>query len=115
MLNKRRHAAQEVAARLIAAEEAIDAALTAVADLNGYIPVARCEANLSAVIGQGAVEAAAETLAALVRARRGIVDTHHQLAETRDQIGLRTMALGGLGDKAQLNPGGLTIVERTAA
>ncbi len=118
MLNKRRNAAQEIANRLIAAEDAIDAALTAVADLSGYMPIARCDANLSAVVGQGAVEAATETMASLVRARRNIIDTHHHLAETRDQIGLRTFALGGLGEKASLNTGGLKVVEqaeRTAA
>jgi hypothetical protein len=115
MLNKRRSAAQEVANRLMAAEEAIDAALAAVAELQGYLPVARCEANLAACVGQEAFEGAAETMSSLIRARRNIVDTHHHLAETKDQIGLRAVALGGLGQKAELNPGGLKVVERTAA
>jgi hypothetical protein len=115
MLSKRRAAAQEIANRLMSAEEAIDAALSAVAELSGYLPVARCEAGLSAVVGQNAFEGTAETMAALVRARRHIVETHHSLAETKDQIGLRAVALGGLGQKASLNPGGLTVVENIAA
>lgn len=115
MLNKRREVAQELANRLIAAEYAIDAALTAIADLSGYMPVARCEAKLSAVIGNGALESAAETFSSLVRARRNIIDTHHHLAEAKDQIGLRAFALGGLDLKAEVNPGGLSIVKSDAA
>jgi hypothetical protein len=115
MLIKRREVAQELANRLIAAEHAIDAALTAIADLSGYMPVARCEAKISAVIGNGALESAAETFSSLVRARRGIIDTHHHLAEARDQIGLRNVALGGLELKSEHNSGGLSIVKRNAA
>ena len=115
MLIKRSNAAQEVANRLMAAEEAIDAALAAVAELSGYLPVARCEANLSACVGQDAFEGAAETFASLIRARRNIIDTHASLADTKDQIGLRTFALGGLAEKAEHRNGGLSVVERTAA
>jgi hypothetical protein len=115
MLNKRREVAQELANRLIAAEYAIDAALTAVADLSGYMPVARCEAKLSAVIGNGALESTAETFSSLVRARRNIIDTHHHLAEAKDQIGLRAFALGGLDLKAEHTNGGLSIVKSDAA
>jgi hypothetical protein len=115
MLNKRREVAQELANRLIAAEDAIDAALTAIAELSGYMPVARCEAGISAVIGNVALESAAETFSSLVRARRNIIDTHHHLAEAKDQIGLRNVALGGLALKAEVRNGGLSVVERTAA
>src|SRR4051794_1393676 len=115
MLIKRRAVAQELANRLIAAEHAIDAALTAIADLSGYMPVARCEAKLSAVIGNGALESAAETFSSLVRARRGIIDTHHHLAEARDQIGLRNVGLGGLELKFELKNQGLSVVKREAA
>ena len=115
MLIKRRAVAQELANRLIAAEHAIDAALTAMADLSGYMPVARCEAQISAVIGNGALESAAETFSSLVRARRGIIDTHHHLAEAKDQIGLRNVGLGGLYPKAEHRNGGLAVVKRDAA
>lgn len=112
MLIKRRAVAQELANRLFAAEEAIDAAITAMADLSGYMPIARCEANISAVVGNSALESAAETFSSLVRARRGIVDTHHHLAEARDQIGLRTVGLGaGIKDLRTA----LAVVEQNAA
>ena len=64
------------------------------ANLTGYMPIARTEAHLSAVVGQDAISQAAETLSVLVEARKQLVATHHRLAETRDQIGLRTMAMG---------------------
>ena len=64
------------------------------ADLAGYMPIARTNANLSAVVGQDAISQAAETLSALVGARGELVATHNRLAQTRDQIGLRAMAMG---------------------
>lgn len=95
MLKERREAAEQIAERLFAAEAAIDAALTSAAELNAIIPVARSQANLSAVVGQDAIESAAETFAALVRARQQIVATHYRLDEAKTQIGLRTVAIGG--------------------
>lgn len=108
-------AAQQVADRLFAAEVAIDAALTAAAELNAVIPVARTRANISAVVGQCAVESAAGTLSALVNARRYIVDTHNRLKETQDQIGLRTVSFGGGTDKPPPADAQLRVVEKEAA
>lgn len=99
MLKQRKDAAQYVADRLIAAELAIDSALTCTAELSGSIPKARIDANLTAEIGQEALEQASQTLVSLVAARRCIINTHRELAHTKDQIGLREVALGGLMDK----------------
>ena len=94
MLKQRREAAIKVAESLFAAEEAIDAALARAAELNGVMVTARTEAELSALVGQDAFEAAASAFAALVRARRDIVETHKRLSETKIQVGLRTVAIG---------------------
>lgn len=94
MLKQRRDAAENVAKRLFAAEQAIDDAIYKVSDLVGYMPIARTNAKLSAVVGQDAIVQAAETLSALVAARGHLVTTHNHLAETRDLIGLQAMAMG---------------------
>ena len=94
MLKQRREAAQRVAAGLFALEKAIDAALTRSAELNAIMPSARAEANLSAVVGQEAFDGAAETFAALARARRHVVETHQRLDATKTLVGLRTVAVG---------------------
>ncbi len=95
MLKQRQNAAKIVAGKLEAAEEAVDKAIGCLSDLVGYMPVARIDAHLSAVVGQKALSAAADSLANLVEARRHLVATHNHLAETRDQIGLKAMAMGG--------------------
>ena len=99
MLKERRAAAIKVAESLFAAEEAIDAALARVAELNATLATARMEAKLSAVMGQDAFEGAASAFAALARARCDIVETHNRLSETKVQLGLRTMAVGDVGPK----------------
>lgn len=99
MLKQRREAAENLANRLFAAEQAIDDAICKVADLAGYMPLARAQAKLSAVVGQNAIDQGAATLSALVEARGNLVSSHNHLAETRDQIGLQAMAMGSTGVK----------------
>lgn len=117
MFEQRRTAAQEVADRLIAAETAIDVALSAAAELVGYMPQARLHANVAAEIGHEAIERSAAAFTSLINARREIVEAHKELAETKVRIGLRTYALGGLMPKP--DPKGemrhLTMVESEAA
>ncbi len=105
MLNNRRQAAQEVANRLIAAEFALDVALQRTAELTGYLPQARIEAQLASEVGHSALERATATLAVLLQARGELIETHKELARTKAAVGLRTFALGGLSDKTsfQLN------------
>jgi len=100
MLNVRRQAAQEVADRLFAAENAIDLALQRTAELAGYMPQARSKANLAAEVGQDALERAIGTISVLVQARREIVATHKELAVTQGKVGLAAYAMGGGMDKS---------------
>ncbi len=95
MLKQRRIAADQVAAGLFEAEAAIDAALNKTAVLAAAIPAARAGAGLSALFGQDAVERLSETIVALTQARRGIVETHKQLAVVKVQIGLGSVVMDG--------------------
>jgi hypothetical protein len=92
---KRRAVAQDVADRLFAAEEAIDIAIAKTAELTGFMPTARVEAGLACEVGQEALEYAAESFSALVRARAQIIASHRELNSTKDDIGLRTVSFGG--------------------
>ena len=107
MFKERRAAAIKVAESLFAAEEAIDAALARVAELNSTLATTRMEAKLSAVMGQDAFEGAAAAFAALARARCDIVETHNRLSETKIQIGLRTVAIGDAGPKPPMATDGV--------
>ncbi|RYE58493.1 MAG: hypothetical protein EOP18_01065 [Rhizobiaceae bacterium] len=96
---KRREIAQGVADRLMAAEHAIDLAIARTAELTGFIPSARADADLACEVGQEALEYAAESFSALVKARAQMIASHRELAATKDQIGLKTYGLGGLVGK----------------
>lgn len=109
MLKQRREAAERVAAGLFAVEQAIDLALAKSAELNAIMPAARAEANVSAIVGQDAFDGAAETFAALARARRSIVETHQRLDAAKTQVGLRTLAVGDGTEKPPLPA--ITVVE----
>lgn len=95
MTDNRIEIARQVADQLFAAEAAIDQALAKTAALAGLMPSVRENARLSALIGQGAVERAIETLSALGEARRKIVETHKQLSITQKQMGLGPLNFGG--------------------
>jgi hypothetical protein len=95
MLKQRRLAHDQVAAGLFDAEAAIDAALNKTAVLTASIPTARAGAGLSALYGQDAVERLSETIAALIQARRGIVETHKELSVVKSQIGLGALVMDG--------------------
>ena len=93
---KRRFVAHQVADQLFAAETAIDGALSAVPTLTAMLPTARLDARISAVVGQGVIDRAAESLSALAEARRGLVEAHRELHDVQRQIGLGAIALGGM-------------------
>lgn len=115
MLNQRLNAAREINEQLIAAERAIDDAVAQVAALTACMPRARMEANLAANVGHAAFERSAGTMQALIEARREIIATHEALAEAKDMIGLRTVAIGGLEYKGPTKPAAQLSVVRDAA
>lgn len=99
----------DLAARLYAAESAIDRALIETASLAAALPAARSAAWLSAVTGQRAFEGTAATINALAQARAHIVQTHRTLAALARKLGLDTLAVGPLdkpGDGTPVGGGG---------
>jgi flavin-binding protein dodecin len=102
MPRTRQAVAQKVADRLFALEDAIDVALTRAAELTASMPEARGEARLPAMIGQDALDRAAETFSSLVLARRRVVETHQSLDEARIQMGLKEVAGGDLVPKPSI-------------
>ena len=98
----RQQVAQKVADRLFAVESAIDIALTRAAELTAAMPQARTEARLPAMIGQTALDRAAEAFTALVEARRRIIETHSSLDQARAQMGLREVDSGDAYPKPDL-------------
>lgn len=94
---------EALAARLYAAEAAIDLALTETAYLAAMLPAARAQAYLSAVTGQKAFDGAAASIGALASARSHLVDTHNTLAALARRLGLETLAVGPM-DKPEDRP-----------
>ncbi|HSV02292.1 MAG TPA: hypothetical protein VLI41_03720 [Phenylobacterium sp.] len=99
MLKQRRMVAEQIAGALFEAEAAIDAALSKTAHLTGVMPALRQQAGLSALVGQDALERAAQALSALAEARRAIVETHKELSTAKDQVGLGAVMTSTGGDK----------------
>lgn len=100
---------EALAARLYAAETAIDQALIETATLAAALPAARANAWLSAVTGQRAFSATAATISALSEARAHIVQTHNTLTALARKLGLETLAIGPLdkpGDGEPIGGGG---------
>lgn len=107
---------ETLAARLYAAEAAIDAALAETATLAALLPTARAQAMLSAVTGQKAFDGAAASISALAAARSHLVDTHNVLAALARRLGLDAVAIGPIDkpeDRPPVGGGGVTVAELT--
>ena len=99
MLKQRRELAQQVADSLFEAERAIDLAIQRTAHLVGLIPAVRQDANLSALVGQGAILKAIASVGALGDAREGICEAHKELSIAQVQMGLGAVTLSGANPK----------------
>jgi hypothetical protein len=86
--------AQTVANKLFATETAVDTAIVEASKLMGGLVEARQEMRLSAVVGDDAVAKVAAALAALAEARKAVVEAHHELAEVKLRVGIRTKLIG---------------------
>ena len=116
MFKQRSKAAHDVASRLFEAETAIDTAIRCASELAAILPQARQDANLSAIVGQEALESAIAILPALAEARQRIVATHQRLDTVKGQIGLGPVSFGSSGGKpdAGITTNGLRVVEEAA-
>jgi hypothetical protein len=106
---QRRLVAREVTVKLNRVETQIDQTLIAAGALLSALPDARERANLSAVVGQDALDLVAEATVILAQARGKFVEAHHALARTSKAIGVDPRTTGSGGDKT---PTGLE-TERT--
>lgn len=88
MIAQTRIAANDVAAKLIAAEAAIDAAVAAVAGLTAAIPTAGQAAQVGVHVGHEALMHAMESCQQLVKARSNIIRSHKALRTVQDEVGL---------------------------
>ncbi len=86
--------AEAVAAKLFAAEAALDAALTEAAGLAAMLPQARATIYVAATTGQSAFEGVAGCVSSLTEARARLVATHRTLAAVARMRGLDTLAAG---------------------
>ena len=91
-----RLAANEVAAKLMAAEAAIDAAIAAVASLTAAIPTAAAQANVGMHVGHEALMHAMESCQSLVKSRTNIIRSHKALRVAQGEVGLDQVAFNPL-------------------
>ena len=92
----------EVATQLRAVEDAIEAALAELAELQGRMVKARATFGIATATGHEAFEQVAITLQSLVKARGGMANCHMSMKETTQFVpGLRTL---GFGDAQECPP-----------
>lgn len=86
--------AQKVANRLFATEASVDGALKEATQLLLTLIEARGDANVSAVTGDETSAKVSEAIAALTAARSAVVAVHHDLADLKVRMGIRTKLIG---------------------
>lgn len=95
-------AAFEVATQVRAVEDAIEAALAEIAELQGRMIRARATIGVATATGHEAFEQLAVAMHSLVKARGGMAHCHMTLKETTQLVpGLRTV---GFGDMQECPP-----------
>ena len=100
-------AAFEVATQVRAVEDAIEAALADIAELQSRMIRARAVAGIATATGHEAFEHLASAMQGLVSARGGIAHCHGTLKDTKQFVpGLRTVSFGD-GDECP-PPSGIT-------
>lgn len=119
MKNRSLPIAKDMASKLFAAEEAIDAALNLTAELASYMPVARQQARVSLDVGQDAIDSVLGSMQMLSGARKHMIETHDALARTQEAARLAPRNFGGFVNKpgAHLAPAPvetLTVVQNQA-
>jgi hypothetical protein len=98
-MQQRREAAEKVAAQLFHAENTINAAMSAAAELVALMPQAYVRAGLTAAYGQAAVAEAVRAITALSEARERIGASHVKLSAIQRHIGLGAIAFGEGAEK----------------
>ena len=86
--------AQRVANRLFSTENSVDAAILEASHLMAALIEARQEMGVAATLGTTAVSKIAVAMSALTAAREACVEAHHELAEVKLRVGVRTKMVG---------------------
>jgi uncharacterized protein YutE (UPF0331/DUF86 family) len=105
MLDQRSQAVERLAAKLFAAEKALDLALAEIADVAGQIPRTRMEAGLALAAGQPAMEHMADALTGMAKVRAAVIAAHAALEHARRRYGLPEVRMMGGGDKEHTGGG----------
>ncbi len=93
------NAAYEVATQVRAVEDAVDAALAELADLQGRMVHATAVTGIGFANSHEAFEKPAGTVQALVGARGSMAGCHVALADAKQRVpGLRTVGFGDVGE-----------------
>lgn len=117
MRKERVEVAHNVAAHLADAERTNDLAIVATARLAISMLEGRMTINAAACVGQPAFATVAATFQQQSAIRQQLIEAHEALNDTKTMIGLRELAIGGLGNK-EVDPkenGALKLVESQAA
>lgn len=92
--NRRHEIAGELVDHLSAFETALGLALTSGSRLVGFLPDARTQADISAVVGQDAIGHFVSSLGLLSKAMESAVEGHHSLDRTRQRFRVEIRAGG---------------------
>ena len=117
---KRADMARNGAAKLIKAENAVEAALSEVTGLVSTLGQMRLESNLSMVVGQDAMDHLVASITMLSGARGSMIKAHKHLDTVKSQIGCGAVAMGALDKpendkKTALNDSAAVAQHSTAA
>lgn len=82
--------AQRVAKKLLSTEAAVDGALAEAAELMSVMLAARKDVNTSLIFADESQVKLMDALKALSEARTAMVGVHHELAEAKLRLGIRT-------------------------
>ena len=85
--------ARNVATRLYAAENAVDAAIVEVTALMAAMVQTRRDLELSATVGAEALSSIGDAVTALNQARAATVEGHHELAKVQDALRIPAAAM----------------------
>jgi len=88
--------AQRVATKLFTTEAAVDQAMVEATELLADVLKARSEVNASLVFADDVQVKLMEAISALSAARSSMVGVHHELAEAKLRLGIRTKMAGEL-------------------
>lgn len=90
---------RELAVKLFEAEKAMDRAIAASSELSAFMTRGRIDHDITAMLGQEALNGVADTGRGLVKARGRLLQAHESLERDARAIGIQWRMAGPLEDK----------------